>query len=286
MQLTDTGHQLYAILQPNLEPDTKTWLLQKIERIVSDQSARDLFLTYTLLGNRVVPEAPGQMPSEASEVYAYVRAHSANLLELSRIYLLTRVLEEDPDFFVPKVAQLIQVADTGELGTFLRYLVLLPRAEAFVSVGAEALRTNIATIFDAIALDNPYPARYFNEQQWNQMYLKAAFMQRELGRIRDVDNRANKELARIISDYAHERWAASREVDPLFWRPVSNFLEGVLLEDMKRLFASENPAENRTAALCCYHSNREEAGKLLHEKASPLEKQIKDGSLSWANLNK
>lgn len=284
MQLTETSHQLFGILAHNLEGETLDWLSARLETIIPAQSARDFFLTYTLLGNKLPAGQPVKFPDMDPGLQAYLQAHGASLPEISRVYLLSRVLEEDSGYFIPKVAQLIQLADTGELKTFLRYLSLLPHAEAFSHVAVEALRTNIAIIFDAIALDNPYPAQHFNDQQWNQMYLKAAFMQRDLGRIRETDRRANKDLARIISDYAHERWAASREVDPMFWRPVAPFIEGVLLNDMKRLLASEKPAEKRAAALCCHFSDNKEAHGLLGEYPE-LAAAIKDGTLSWNNLN-
>lgn len=197
--------------------------------------------------------------------------------------MLVQILESDADFFEEKVHNIIQIADTFELETLLKYLVLLPNAENFKFAAVEALRTNIATVFDAISMNNPYPGLYFNYQQWNQMYLKAAFMQRDLSQIMAVDKMANKELARIISDYAHERWAASRTIDPEFWRPVSNFLEGQTLEDMSRLFKSDSPVERNAAALVCYFSDKSDAKELLDNYPS-LKDKIEKRVLTWENL--
>jgi len=213
----------------------------------------------------------------------YLFRQQARILELARVFLLVRILEEDPDYFTPKVATLIQVADTNELAAFLKYLVFLPKHEAFRHAAVEALRTNIATVFDAIALNNPYPAAFFNDQQWNQMYLKAAFMQRDLSLIADVDKRANADLTRIISDYAHERWAASRDVDPLFWRPVAGFLNEDLLADMERLFQSEDIRERQAAALCCHQSEHPKAQALL-ERYPEIYKTLTSGALSWKSI--
>ena len=223
------------------------------------------------------------LPSQSGEVSDYLKTHKATVLQLSRIYLLVCVLEANHAHFSAKVANLIQVADTTELETFLKFLIFLPKGEDFKNAAVDALRTNIATVFDAISSKNPYPSQYFNDQQWNQMYLKAAFMQRDLSELLDVDKRANGDLARIISDYAHERWAASRDVDPLFWRPVSGFLEGILLDDMKRLLSSSIIAENRAGALCCHYSGKSEAQQLL--KAYPeLKEQVERGEVNWENL--
>jgi len=283
MQLTATAQQLSEILAINLEEETTDWLKNRLEALIEKRSARDLYLTYTLLGSRIPPDRSLQLPDPAQGVEAYLATHGASAVEVARLYLLSQVLEADTGYFLPKVAQLIQVADTGELETFLRYLALLPHAEEFRQVAVEALRTNIADIFDAIALDNPYPALYFTEAQWNQMYLKAAFMQRDLGQIREVDRRANKDLARIISDYAHERWAASREVDPMFWRPVARFIEGPLAADMKRLLESGSQAEKRAAALCCSKAGKEPAATLL-EPYPELRQAVKNGQIDWNNL--
>ena len=203
---------------------------------------------------------------------------------MSRIYLLIYVLEQDREFYEPKVSQIIQVADQGELVTFLKYLSLLPDAGSFRDAGVEALRTNIAPVFDAIALSNPYPPQFFNDQQWNQMYLKAAFMGRNLADIIGVDQRSNAELTRIISDYAHERWAASRDIDPMIWRPVTGFLNASLLEDMARLLASENQAENIAGALCCFHSGDEAARKLLRQYPE-LQIAAASDKINWNSIN-
>lgn len=283
MQFKNTGDTLGEIIKQNASPELNNWIQEKLDKIISTNSAKDLYLSYSLLSGKVDLSSPVNFPKPMDEVSSYLKIQQANLLQISRIYLLVLVLEQHPEYFIPKVANLIQLSDTGELETFLRFLLVLPHAEEFKSVAVEALRTNIATVFDAIALNNPYPSKYFNDQQWNQMYLKAAFMQRNLNDISDVDKRSNKELTRIISDYAHERWAASRDIDPLFWRPVSNFIEGSLLNDMQRLLGSDNPEEVAAAALCCFYSDKAEANKLL-DKYPEIKAKVKSESISWKNL--
>jgi hypothetical protein len=115
------------------------------------------------------------------------------------------------------------------------------------------------------------------------MYLKAAFMERNLSQIVAVDERANEDLTRIISDYAHERWAASRKIEPMFWRPVSKFLNEQLLEDMKRLLESEDMVENRAGALCCKHSENEKAFMLLNEYPD-VKQEIETNKINWNTL--
>lgn len=280
---TSGTKELRQLLEKELPSGTMDWLMGKMDSVRSHKSARDLFLTYTLTASKVEDRIPDWPPS-GRFVADYIRSKGTTLREAARIYLLAAVLDDDREFFSPKAAKLIEVADKSELETFLSHLPLLPYPEDFRNAAVEALRTNISTVFDAIALDNPYPAANFNDQQWNQMYLKAAFMQRDLSRIRSVDERANSPLARIISDYAHERWAASRDIDPMIWRPVTAFVDGVILDDMKRLLKSEKRAERRAGALCCFHSENQEAKELL--KSYPeLRAEVQEGNITWEQLN-
>jgi len=261
-------------------PESLAWLNEKITKLTESKSSKDLFMTYSLLNVKFDLTKPVSFDNEENVNSNYFKTHKASLLQIARIYLLSAVLLQDQEFYTPKVANIIQVADTGELETFLKYLVLLPNPEAYKQTAVEALRTNIAIIFDAISLNNPYPAKYFNDQQWNQMYLKAAFMERDLSKIESVEERANEDLTRIISDYAHERWAASRKIDPLFWRPVSKFLNEERLKDMGRLLRSEDAIENKAAALCCYNSNNEKAMALLNNYPE-LKHKVTDGQINW-----
>lgn len=283
MQIDSIERQLRMVVESNVKAENYSWLEGKINAIIENKSTKDLFMTYSVVASKIKPEDNLNTAMISEDLSDYLKVQKADLRELSRLYLLVKVINADTEFFTPKVANIIQVADTGELTTFLKFLILLPQCENYKHVAVDSLRTNIDTVFDAIALNNPYPGKYFDENQWNQMYLKAAFMPRDLSKILDIDERANSELSRIISDYAHERWAASREVNPYFWRPVGKFLNDRILRDMERLFLSSDPFENRAAALCCHRSENPKAKSLLNAHLE-LKEQIENNSLDWENL--
>jgi hypothetical protein len=102
--------------------------------------------------------------------------------------------------------------DTRERQAVLYALPLLPVPETFVDLAVEACRTHVQPVFEAIACENPYPARYFAEPAFNQMALKAVFTGVALERIVGLRSRASEELARMAADYASERRAAGRPV--------------------------------------------------------------------------
>ena len=284
MLFKNVSTALKKLIDTNYTDEVIEWLENKIKEVVDNKSVKTLYLTYSLIGSKVSSDSDVSYNSTDSDVSRYLKNHNANQLQLGRIYLLVKVLESDSVFFTPKISNIIQVADTVELETFLKYLILLPNPADYKNTAVDALRTNITPVFDAISLNNPYPGLYFDDAQWNQMYLKAAFMQRDLSLIMDVDKKANKELSRIISDFAHERWAASRDVNPVFWRPVGKFIDDVLLGDMKKLFESANENERMAAALCCSASENEAAKKIL-DKYPKLKQKIDQQEISWETIN-
>jgi hypothetical protein len=102
--------------------------------------------------------------------------------------------------------------DTRERQAVLRTLALLPDPGRFVPLGVEACRTSVQPVFEAIACENPFPARHFPESSFNQMVLKAVFIGVAVGRILGIEARITAELRRMAADYASERRAAGRSV--------------------------------------------------------------------------
>lgn len=126
--------------------------------------------------------------------------------EVARAALLVRAYPRiTPD-------ELWAYGDNRERQAVLKALPLLPEAARFTALAVEACRTNVMTVFEAIACENPYPALHFPELHYNQMVLKAAFNGFALARVVGLDSRRCPELSRMAADYAAERRAAGRPV--------------------------------------------------------------------------
>ncbi|GMG84139.1 EboA domain-containing protein [Paralimibaculum aggregatum] len=125
--------------------------------------------------------------------------------------------------FAETFKDLRRTADVAEMIALYRGLPLYPGPEALDFEVGEGLRSNLRPVFEAIAHDNPWPRDHFDQHRWNHMVLKALFVDSPLAPIIGLDERANPELARILIDYAEERWAAGRPVTPELWRPVKPF---------------------------------------------------------------
>jgi len=103
-------------------------------------------------------------------------------------------------------------ADNRERQAILRALPFLPSQERFVPLAADATRSNVLPVFEALACENPFPAEHLPEQNFNQLVMKALFNGVKLSRIRGLGWRVGPELSRMAGDYAAERRAAGRPV--------------------------------------------------------------------------
>ena len=119
---------------------------------------------------------------------------------------------EDARTFEQAALACFTEGDAGEQTSWCRAVSLLPAPERFLAAVTDACRTNILPLFESTACENPYPARYFPELNFNQMVLKAMFNGVALARIAGLSARRNAELSRMSADYAAERTAAGRSV--------------------------------------------------------------------------
>jgi hypothetical protein len=71
-------------------------------------------------------------------------------------------------------------------------------------------RTNSLDTYRAIAIDNPYPSRYFTDPEFNQLVLKVTFLGLEFERIAHLEKRYNPELGKSLRFLYDERTAAGR----------------------------------------------------------------------------
>jgi hypothetical protein len=110
------------------------------------------------------------------------------------------------------LADLFRQGDSDERAAILRVLALLPQGERFVSLAVEACRTNVRTVFEAIACENPYPARHFPAHNFQQMVMKSLFLEVSVEQIVGLDGRITPELLRMLDDYEQERRASGRSI--------------------------------------------------------------------------
>jgi hypothetical protein len=206
-----------------------------------------------------------------------------SLVRLSRVWLLTQLDPSVKEEYIKNIETLFDTAEMNELVALYSALPLLSYPDQWLFRATDAVRSNMGFVFDAIALHNPYPEKYFTELAWNQLVLKTIFNDKPVHLIEGLENRSNERLAMTLSDFAHERWAAGRSVPAQVWRLTGKYLNPALLADMQHLFDSENEEDRQAAALACGESSLPAANYLL-AKYTDLEKSVKSGALTWADL--
>lgn len=203
--------------------------------------------------------------------------------KLARTCLLLHINPSDKGKYLKTIDDLFLAAEVQELVALYSSLSLFAWPDEWKMRCAEGIRSNIGLVLEAIMYHNPYPTNYLDEKAWNQLVLKAFFTDKDLNKITGLDERANAELAATLNDYAHERWAANRSINPHLWRLTTKFIDDKLLNDLERVLDNGNLRERQAAALTVYHSDFP-AAKLLLADFPELVKAIENKELNWSNL--
>ena len=223
------------------------WFRENLERLKPNPLPKDLYLAFGSV-HRQISKSPIDIDKpDVKQLENDFPGFSNMSWSTDQICRLAFMLAVSPEKNIELLGNLLDTGDVSEQVALFKGLFLLENAIDFTPKAVNGIRTNITNVFDAIALNNPFPATYFSEEAWNQMVLKAVFMDRPVFRIVELENRKNEKLARILQDYAHERWAAGRTVTPELWRLTSGFVEEKLFADLQRVIRDDIPLAKEAA---------------------------------------
>ncbi len=279
---------LTDILSQQVDKSAMGWLKSQSEEIKKSTKNIKLYLAFGKASRyfgKSVLVLDEKATSACPKVRKGFKPESWDLLQTARTILILSMRREDESLWFKTMNQLFETGDMQELKSLYAALPVLPFQEKLIERAMEGLRSNITMVFDAVALDNPYPSEFLDERAWNQMLLKAVFMQRPLFLIQNADERANENLASILIDFAHERWAAGRYVMPELWRYVAPFLNEARMEDIKKALNSEDMLEKQAALLACHESSFPK-GKEHLSKFTVIQKEIEAGNITWESIGK
>jgi len=270
-------------LADRLDKDQYGWLLASIEKSLKSNSGKDLYVTLGMIPRKITREdlalSPEQL-SQAKDARPGWDPSTWSIAGSARILTVARLAASQGDSFGATYAELLRTSDVSESIELYSALPLLPSSAKLDAQVGEGLRSNMKAVFEAIAHRNPYPRETFDENRWNHMILKALFVDSTLAPIQGLDERANDELAGILCDYAHERWAAGRPVTCELWRCVGPYSNGDRLADLQRVLQEGSVDEQHAAALALSQSKDRKAAGILAEH-SALAASISGGKLSW-----
>lgn len=212
--------------------DDLDWLQGSLDRLARGATERDLHIFLGLAPRRLGKADLALTDDDIAAADAAIPGWTPTGWSIdgaARVLALATLHAQRP--FADVFKDLRRTADAAELVALYRGLPLYPDPDALHFEVGEGLRSNLKPVFEAVAHDNPYPRDHFDRQRWNHMVLKALFVGSRLGPIIGLRDRANPELARILVDYAQERWAAGRPVTDELWIPVRPFRDDPAIKD-------------------------------------------------------
>jgi hypothetical protein len=282
---SDIAALLDTWLSTRLSTDALAWL-QDRGVAVAGGDKRALFLAFGLTV-RKTGKADLDLPPDEYADAACVRPgwspRGWTVDQIARLWLVMKYPSTNSQAYMHTLDQLFATGEVGELVALYQGLPLFPHQAAFQLRCAEGIRTNIRAVFVAIAHHNPYPSEQLNEDQWNQLVLKCQFLGVPLNPVAGLDERANPKLAKMLVDYAHERWAAKRPVSPELWRCVGPFADDAMLADLEAVLRTSSELEQWAAALAlrsCPHPKAE----ALWRSVPDVVDETTDVGRSWSAL--
>lgn len=199
---------------------------------------------------------------------------------LCRVWLLSTLNSLDQEKLYATVDRLFLSAEMNEAVALYSALPFLAHPEIWVKRCAEGIRSNIGSVLEGIMENNPYPSENLDEAAWNQLVLKAFFTEKNIKLIIGLDKRANLDLALTLIDYAKERWAAKRKVNPQLWRLVGKFINAEIFEALKIGLQHYDQIEQRAIALAVAQSDYQPAKDYINTFPE-LKLALSEGNLNW-----
>jgi hypothetical protein len=273
-------------LDARLAPEQRDWIEDQIARIRAGPDGPALALAIGLTPRKL---GKADLDLSVTEIAAGARARRGldasgwSVDQAARILFLLASYDEDGEVFAERLDRLLTHGEVGEHIALLRGLPLYPAPDLLVARAGEGVRSAVQPVFEAVAHGNPFPREEFSDTQWNHMVLKALFIGSRLAPIQGLDERRNADLAVMLSDYAHERWAAGRSVSPELWRCVGAFARESDVTDLANVLREGREMEQKAAALALAECKLPSARAAL-DATPALAGAVKQGKLKWDDV--
>jgi hypothetical protein len=233
---------LRKLLDARLSTSALRWLKASVGEIADGPASARFCALFSQAARhaRRVPLAPQKAEVEgAGRIVEGWNPERWSVLEAARVTLILARADLPSDGGALALAEAFRYADEGELCALLRSLALLPGAERLVWRAGEGCRSNMRSVFEAAALDTPFPSLHFDDLAWRQCVIKCLFVGAPLWRLWGLDARLSPELARMALDLADERRSAGRPVPHELWLCLGPYGAARGLDALERELAGD-----------------------------------------------
>lgn len=246
-----THPYLQELWEAHASDSAREWLAGAAAE-VGEGVSDDRFAALLSLASRHAGRGP-LGPSDAERAGAAERLPGWDperwtLLETARVLLVLARNDLDEPSAERAIEEAFRYADEGELCALYRSLAHLPNPERFAWRAGEGCRSNMLTVFQAVACDTPFPASCFDDIAFQQAVVKGLFVGAPVWRIHGLDGRLNPELARMALDLADERRSAHRDVQHELWLCLGTHGGERGVASLERELESSNTLGRKAAA--------------------------------------
>ena len=204
--------------------------------------------------------------------------------QTARMAFTLAFYQGDEAGFVQQMGMLVDTSEINELLAIFKGFALFPHPQALEPKAREAIRSTMRPVYEAMSHRNPYPLEFFDEAAWNQMIVKAFFLDSSIWQIQGIDQRYNADLSVMLILLVQERWAAGRFIAPEIWRcavPHAN-ADGVAVI-LQALAGKGAEREQQMIAKVCQHFPHlcsPEVVKAVHAKSWSMQ----PSHLPWSDF--
>ncbi len=257
---------LTRCIERTLPNDASAWFRQALRDVSASPDEGKLVRALGLAPRRLGRADPAFTKDDAKDADALRSGWDLTGLSIDQAARIAFVLASyrgDDEAFAQTIESLCRTAEVNELIAYYRGFAVFPAASRLLGRAREGIRSAITPVFEAVAHRHPYPRAMFDQNAWNQMVLKALFIGSRLDPIQGLDERANPDLAAMLVNYAHERWAAARTVSPELWRCVGPFADERGLNALATVLKTGQAEERLAAAIALEVCPRPRAKEIL-----------------------
>lgn len=246
----DSCEAVLNLVLPRLEGSAREFFERSVEEIGRGVSTARFSALISMASRHVRRESLRVSADERERAAAWVAGWTPerwSVLDALRVALIMARRDIAEQRFADDLEDCFRCGDEGELCALYRSLALMPAGERFRWRAGEGCRSNLRSVFEAVACDSPYPAQHFDDVVWRQLVIKAVFIDVPLSRVYGVQARLSPELARMALDMVDERRKAGRGVPPQLWQCLGPYGGSRAVEALKQELHSEDEEGKRAA---------------------------------------
>ena len=252
-------------------------LVKQVDQLVSDPQPNTLARVFTSVP-RTIRSADKALritleePITADPYPLPLLVKDWPLVRLVRVWVLMNIPPLEQETYLSLIGRLFTYSEMEELAALYAALPVYHYPEAWKHRCTEGVRSNMAPVRQAILLHNHYPSRFLDEGAWNQLVLKAFFTDEDIPQLIGLKRRNNAALAGALVDYAHELYAAKRNINSFLWILVAPFLDRRAYRLMEQIIQESAHEPTRKAIAYAFRpSNFTPAVEFINRKSELTE---------------